>query len=115
MFTWFGLVLFSLATFRVTRLLVFDQITEFLRAPFHEWKEEVQEDGSIEAVIYLKGNGLRKFIGELLSCHWCTGIWSSVLLYVGYTLWPVVFYPIIIILAIAATASIIEVIVTSLS
>ncbi len=25
----------------------------------------------------VKGKGLRKWIGELLSCYWCTGVWVS--------------------------------------
>ncbi len=105
----FSFLLLGLATFRLTRLLVYDQITEFLRAPFHDVVEEVQEDGTVEEVIHIKGEGIRKFFGELLSCHWCTGVWCSILLYIGYVLIPYWITPIIMVLSVAAVASIIQV------
>ncbi|SDK28441.1 DUF1360 domain-containing protein [Sediminibacillus albus] len=114
MYTWLTLVLLGLAAFRLTRLFVYDDIFRFIRAPFHEEKEEIVEDGTVEVVLYIKGKGIRRFIGELLSCQWCTGIWSASCLYIGYLLWPWIFLPIIAILAIAAFASIIEVIVSFL-
>ncbi|WP_186580755.1 DUF1360 domain-containing protein [Aquibacillus kalidii] len=108
MLSWFTFVLLGLATFRLTRLIVMDDITSFLRAPFHEVEEEEQEDGTIEEVLYIKGKGVQKFIGELLSCHWCTGVWSAAFIYVFYSMFPYMFFPVIAILAIAAVSSIIQ-------
>ncbi|MDL4841153.1 DUF1360 domain-containing protein [Aquibacillus rhizosphaerae] len=108
MVSWFSLALLGLAAFRLTRLIVFDEITSFLRAPFHKVEEELLEDGSVEEVIYIRGKGLRKFVGELLSCHWCTAIWSAAFLYMGYTFLLNIFYPVIVILALAAISSIIQ-------
>ncbi|UTW69088.1 DUF1360 domain-containing protein [Anaerobacillus sp. HL2] len=48
-------MLFCLASFRLTRLLVFDQITAFIRKPFHETIEETLEDGSV--ITWLRGAG----------------------------------------------------------
>lgn len=101
-------VILSLACFRLTRLLVFDRITSFIREPFHDVLEEIDENGMTQTVIYIKGKGIRGFIGELLSCHWCTGIWCATLLYVGNLLIPMVVEPIIWILAIAGLGSLIE-------
>jgi len=47
----------------------------------------------------------------LLSCYWCTGIWCAAFCYAGITLWPGVFQPLIVLLAIAGGAAIIETVV----
>jgi hypothetical protein len=105
---WLGLCLLVMASFRLTRLIVYDKITEFLREPFHNYVEETLEDGSAETFIEIKGTGLRYWIGELLSCHWCTGIWSAAFLYGTYMAIPQLAFPIINILAIAGLASLIQ-------
>lgn len=104
----FEFILLCLATFRLTRLIIHDKVTRFIRKPFHREYEEVLEDGTVETYIELKGTGIQKFIGELLSCYWCTGIWCAVLLYAGYSYLVDYFSPIIVILAIAGCASFLE-------
>jgi hypothetical protein len=101
-------LLLALACFRLTRLIVFDKITEFLRAPFFEEREEENEEGVIEVYYYPKNTPIKKFIGELLSCYWCTGIWVSTGLVIGFLYFSNLFVPIILIAAIAGLASIIE-------
>jgi uncharacterized protein involved in cysteine biosynthesis len=105
---WLDLCLLVFASFRLTRLIVYDTITEFLRAPFHETVVESLEDGSTETYIEIKGSGIRYWIGELLSCHWCTGIWSAGFLYAGYAMLPVLSMPVITVLAIAGIAAVIQ-------
>jgi uncharacterized protein involved in cysteine biosynthesis len=105
---WLDLCLLVFASFRLTRLIVYDTITEFLRAPFHDIVEETLEDGSTETYIEIKGEGLKYWIGELLSCHWCTGIWATSFLYAGYVLIPHLSMPVITVLAIAGIASVIQ-------
>ncbi|MGE8205266.1 DUF1360 domain-containing protein [Heyndrickxia sp. NPDC080065] len=112
--SWLLLILFGLASFRLTRLIVMDNITSFIRKPFHEEIEEQDEAGNISTYIKIKGIGLRAWIGELLSCYWCTGVWSSLFLYISWILWPFIMEPIIIILAIAGLAGIIESIITKI-
>ncbi|WP_066174634.1 DUF1360 domain-containing protein [Bacillus marinisedimentorum] len=106
--TWLEFFLLSLAVFRLTRLIVFDAVTEFLRRPFHEIAFEELEDGTTSPYLEIKGAGLRHWIGELLSCYWCTGIWSSVFLVAGYWYWPGAFQFIILILAGAGAAAVVE-------
>lgn len=106
--TWFELLILALASFRLTRLVVYDTITEFLRKPFHKTVVEELPDGSIESFIEIKGNGFRYWIGELISCYWCTGVWVAVFLYSGFVLYPVVFKPFIVIMAISGIAALIE-------
>lgn len=109
--SWLELVLFIMASFRLTRLLIYDKITVFIRRPFHEEVEEALPDGTTATYIIIKGTGLKYWIGELLSCHWCTGIWSSAVLYISWMYWPIGTESVIIILAIAGLASTIEIIV----
>lgn len=104
----FTFLLLSFASFRLTRLVVYDKITAFLRAPFIEREVVTLEDGSIEEQITIKGKGIRYGIGILLSCYWCVGIWTAAFLYVGLYFFYPIFMPIIIILAVAGIAAIIE-------
>ncbi|MBM7604035.1 hypothetical protein JOC75_002008 [Metabacillus crassostreae] len=108
MVTGFQFILFGFATFRLTRLIVFDQITLFLRKPFHDEIEEVNEEGEVETYIEIKGTGLKAWIGELLSCYWCTGVWCSAFLYGLWMVWPQGTEILIMILAIAGFAGLIE-------
>ena len=112
--TWLQLFIFAFAAFRLTRLIVFDKITAFIRRPFHREVEETDQDGAIEIYIEMKGTGLRAWIGELLSCYWCTGVWSALVLYGAWIYWPQGAEPIIAILAIAGIAGVIETIVLKL-
>ncbi|KKE78167.1 DUF1360 domain-containing protein [Oceanobacillus caeni] len=111
----FEFLLLALATFRLTRLIVFDKITTFLRSPFLEEVEEVEGDGTVVTYIEVKGNGIKKWIGELLSCYWCAGIWCAVLLLVFYDVWPTVMEFIIIVLAITGAAGFLESVVNRLT
>ncbi|MCF7619321.1 DUF1360 domain-containing protein [Bacillus sonorensis] len=110
--SWFLLILFSLAVFRLTRLVVFDTITAPLRSLFHEEVEEKNEAGQVETYIVIKGKGLRAWIGELLSCYWCTGVWCTAFLLVFYALIPDVAEWLILLLAIAGLAGVMETIVS---
>jgi hypothetical protein len=105
------LIILSLASFRLTRLIVFDKITEFLRNPFFDEIEEKNEDGGIEIYYMPKGKGFKKFVGELLSCYWCTGIWTSAVLVLLFWLFPNYCLPLILFLSVAGLAAIFETIV----
>nr|WP_230126886.1 DUF1360 domain-containing protein [Bacillus sp. CECT 9360] len=108
------IILLGLAAFRLTRLIVYDRITEFIRRPFFKEIEETEEDGTVEIYFTPKEEGVKGWIGELLSCHWCTGIWVSMLLG-GLYLYQTPFSDyVIIVLAIAAIGSIIETIISGL-
>lgn len=110
----FEFLLISIAAFRLTRLIVFDTITTFIRKPFHEVIEEINDQGLVETYLHVKGTGIKFWIGELLSCYWCVGIWTAILLFFSYQAFPFVIGPIIIVLAIAGLAAIIESLVSNL-
>ncbi|GLB58935.1 DUF1360 domain-containing protein [Cytobacillus sp. NCCP-133] len=105
------LVILSLASFRLTRLIVFDKISEFIRSPFIEEVEEKNEEGEAEIYLVVKEGRIRSFFGELLSCYWCTGVWSAVLLCSLYFLLKEWAVPVLLVLAVAGFAAIIETIV----
>lgn len=101
--TFMQMAVLGVAVFRLTHLIVYDKITEFLRAPFFEEVEEKDKSGNIDVYLVPKN-----WMGELLSCHWCTGIWAAGGLYGLYVFFPGIAYPLITILAAAGVASIIE-------
>lgn len=103
------LIIIGLASFRLTRLIVYDKITEFIRSPF---LDEITEDG--EVYVMPKEKGIRKWIGELISCYWCTGVWASTGLLAAYVFIPKIGVALILIFAVAAIGSIIETIIGKL-
>lgn len=98
-----NIILIAIAAFRLTRVLVFDKIAEFIRAPFFE---EVSVDG--EVYYEPRSNGFRKWIGELLNCYWCTGVWVSAGLLAINHFFPEIGQPITMVFAVAGMASLIE-------
>lgn len=96
--SWFDLVILILASFRFTHLIVYDTVTEFIRKPFFEVSDNE---------VVFKGTGIRRWIGKLLSCHWCTGFWCSVVVVILYVYVPAI-YAAFLILAIAGAAAFIE-------
>ncbi|MCM3761886.1 DUF1360 domain-containing protein [Alkalihalobacillus oceani] len=104
----FEFLILALAVFRLTHLLVFDTICEFIRKPFQNLVEEKQENGETVTFVEPKGRGIQRFIGTLISCYWCMGVWCALFLYAGVTLYPVVFHPVLVILALAALAAMLE-------
>ncbi|MDQ0217467.1 DUF1360 domain-containing protein [Peribacillus cavernae] len=108
------IILLGLAAFRLTRLIVYDKITEFLRRPFFDEIEETGEDGVVEIYLTPRIGGVRGWVGELLSCYWCTGVWVSMLLAGLYVYQTSIGNYAVIVLAIAAISSIIETIISKL-
>jgi hypothetical protein len=104
---WIDLVILILASFRLTRLIVFDEITSFIRKPFLTVTYQENEAGQLVEQIEFKGKGLRYWFGMLLSCHWCVGIWSTLGVVMFYMYFPQ-FFPVILILAIAGAAAFIQ-------
>ncbi|WHY93226.1 DUF1360 domain-containing protein [Neobacillus cucumis] len=104
-------IILGLAAFRLTRLLVFDKITEFLRNPFFTEIVEENEQGEMEVYYVPKETPIKRFFGELLSCYWCTGIWSSIVLVLLHYVYFALYEPLVLILAIAGLSSILETIV----
>lgn len=89
-FSVFDIAVLIFAIFRLTRLFVYDWITDFLREFFSEWKSWFSAS-----------------ISELLACPWCMWIWISLLVLVMRS-FPVVFMNLLYILALAWIVSFIQ-------
>ncbi len=102
------LVILFLASFRLTHLIVFDKIATFIRDPFITVTHQTGPDGQPMLHTEIKADkGWRYWIGSLLSCYWCVGVWASLVVVILYWLVPYS-YPLLLILAIAGVASFIE-------
>ncbi len=68
------LVLFAIATQKLSRVITKDKVTSALRAPFTEVEGK---GGAGEIEERPRGHGLRRAIGELLTCPFCLGTWIA--------------------------------------
>lgn len=109
------LFILGLAVFRITHLIVFDKITEFFRLFFLTEQEEENGTGVIEVYYVPRGKGIRRFVGELISCHWCTGIWVSAGLIALHHFFPKFSSFFSLVFAIAALAAIFETVIQRLN
>jgi Protein of unknown function (DUF1360) len=80
-------VLVSIATHKLSRLLAKDSVTSPLRAPFTRYAEpggsaEVNEE------VRDQGSSIRHSIGELVSCPFCLAVWVATGLTGGLVLAP---------------------------
>lgn len=77
--------LLAVATHKLARIVTKDWVTSPLRAPFVEYQESA---GSGEVVEKARGTGLRRALGDLLTCPWCIGPWVAGALFAGFTAAP---------------------------
>ena len=70
--------LVGLASYKLGRLIAKDDITSFVRAPVTR-DEETQEP---------EREGLARALGELVTCAYCIGVWTSAGLSVSLVLFP---------------------------
>lgn len=100
--SWMTYVMLILASYRLTHLIVFDKITEFIRKPFMKKIKVETANGTHSKEVPAS------MFGYLLKCYWCAGIWSALLLGTAYLLFPKITFVVILILSIAGGQSIIE-------
>jgi uncharacterized protein DUF1360 len=79
------LVLISIATHKVSRLIAKDRVTSTLRAPFTTFEDDA---GPSEVDESARGHGLTRAIGELIICPYCLGMWISALFLGGLVVAP---------------------------
>ena len=68
------IALLGVATHKLSLLLAQDAVTSPLRAPFTELQEK-QSPKSVDEKP--RGKGLRRSLGELLTCQFCVGQWVA--------------------------------------
>ena len=67
-------LILGLATQKLSRVLTRDRVTQPFRRPFAEFERSA---GSGEVEEKPRGIGLRKAIGELVTCPYCIGTWVA--------------------------------------
>lgn len=79
------LALISVATHKLSRLIAKEPVTSPLRAPFTRF---AGTSGEAELAEEVRGHGVRKGMGELLSCPFCVGQWVATGFAFGLVLAP---------------------------
>jgi hypothetical protein len=96
---YFDLFILALATHRLIRLFIYDNITLFIREAFQDL--EVQD----ELYKYVNSeNAFKLTVHKLLNCPWCLGVWIAFVSAFFYFTFPVLQF-VFIILAFASVAS----------
>jgi hypothetical protein len=79
------IALLGMAAHKMSMVVSQDAITSPLRAPVTEIQEEESPKKVVEKP---RGEGLRRSIGELLTCKFCLGVWLASFLTYGLVLVP---------------------------
>lgn len=96
--------LITLATWRLTRLFVYDIITKFFREQFLDL-EKVGRGGY---QLVKPKTGPRRTISDLLSCPWCIGVWAAATVTFFYLLTPYAVFPVVF-LALSSVATFLQI------
>jgi hypothetical protein len=79
------IALLGIATHKVSMIGAKDAVTSPLRAPFTEHQETESQKSVQEKP---RGKGLQRSLGELLTCHFCLGLWVASFFTYGLVLAP---------------------------
>lgn len=90
-------VLITLASLRLTRLVVYDKITAFFRDQFYNLSEQ--------GTLMKPEKGPRRTLADLLGCVWCFGMWATATVAFFYLLTPYAFFPVLILALSGAVSS----------
>jgi hypothetical protein len=83
----FDALMLAFATFRITRLVVYDKIARWFRELFAD-RREYEKDGKIWVEVTPAPRGFRHSVYDLLQCPWCIGIWAALVVTVIYFVYP---------------------------
>ena len=81
------IVLFGVATHKMSDMIANDAVTSFVRAPFTELQEKESPKSVDEKP---RGTGFRRSIGELVTCKFCMGQWIASFFAYGLVFAPAV-------------------------
>ena len=96
-------VLMTLASFRLTRAIVYDKMFAFFREQFYD---VTKYDGKV--VLIKPESGPRRTLADLFACPWCFGIWADFMVSFFYLLTTYAFYPILL-LALSGVVSLLQI------
>ena len=94
--------LITLASWRLTRLFVYDAITKFFREQFWDTKKL-----SLGDKLQKPKTGPRRTLADLLSCPWCFGVWATATVIFFYLITPYAIFPVML-LALSAVATFLQ-------
>jgi Protein of unknown function (DUF1360) len=80
------MALISIATFKLSRVITRDPVTSPLRAPFTKFEGPADTPSEVNESV--RGSGMRKAVGELLTCPFCAGQWVATGFIAGIVLAP---------------------------
>lgn len=103
----FDLTLIILATFRLTRLFVYDTIMQFVRDWFLDKEEREGSRGEWVVVRHKPAGGAKRTMADLMGCPWCFGMQAAILVVFLYYLTPLAWI-VILMLAVAGVATFIQ-------
>jgi hypothetical protein len=83
--SWGDFALMSIATHKLARIVTKDWVTAPLRAPFVQYEKSI---GGGEVSEKPRGEGMRKAVGDLVTCNWCIAPWIAAGLGAGFVLSP---------------------------
>jgi hypothetical protein len=78
-------ILISIGTHKVSRLVAKDAVTSPLRAPFTRYHHPI---GEAELAEEVRGDGVQHAVGEMVSCPFCLAVWVATLFTGGLVLAP---------------------------
>ena len=78
-------VLLGLATFKLSRLVTKEKVMAPVREPF---VEQVEPGAGNEVNSTPGGRGVRRAVGELLTCPFCISVWIATVLTVAFAVVP---------------------------
>jgi hypothetical protein len=96
------LTLITLASFRMTRMFVYDSMTRFLREQF--WDAKVVRN---KVTLVKPITGPRRTLADLIGCPWCFGVWATTFVAFFYMLTPYAYFPTLI-LALSSIATLLQ-------
>ena len=96
------LVLITLASWRLTRLFVYDHISKFIREQFLD-VVKVGRGYRLEK----PPSGPRRTIADLFACPWCFGVWAAAFVTFCYLLTSFAVFPVLL-LAVAGVATLLQ-------
>lgn len=100
--TLFDLMLITLASWRLIRLFVYDNMMRWLREQFYDVKK-VGKGYTLEK----PKTGPRRTLADLFSCPWCFGVWSGASVTFFYLLSPYAYF-FVVFLAVSAVATFLQ-------
>ena len=78
-------VLIGMGTFKLSRLFAKEKVLQPVRAPF---VEDVEPGAGSEVNCEPAGTGLRRAIGELITCPFCISVWIATVFVAAFAVVP---------------------------